>query len=103
LVRNVFSDEELVKRSKNNKEDDLFNKPKIFQENPNKFEDKKKYAKEVIRQVMKTHQNDVKPESTSREMISKNYVTKTSFPSFLSASFDESSSFYVKAIIPIAK
>jgi hypothetical protein len=52
---------------------------------------------------MKTHQNDVKPESTSREMISKNYVTKTSFPSCLSASFDESSSFYVKAIIPIVK
>ena len=59
MVANVFSDEELVYR---NQEDDLFDKPKIFQLNPDEFEDKKQYAKEVIRQVRKTHQTDDKLE-----------------------------------------
>jgi len=41
LVANVFSDEELVYRSLDNQEDDLFDKPKIFQLDPDSFEDKK--------------------------------------------------------------
>jgi hypothetical protein len=62
LVANVFSDEKLVYRCQDNQEDDLFDKPKIFQLNPDEFEDKKQYAKEVIRQVRKTHQTDDKLE-----------------------------------------